>query len=146
MVPGTQLSSFLNYLVALNTMMVLSWLFQDLRVGPVLYSTRNSAQCCVAAWMGGEFGREWIHISIWLSPFAVHLKLSQIVNWSNGLPWWLSWERVSLRCRRPRLHGGEIPWRRKGNPCQYSCLENPHGKRSLEGASPWGGKESDMTE
>ena len=25
------------------------------------YSTRNSAQCYVAAWMGGEFGGEWIH-------------------------------------------------------------------------------------
>ena len=24
---------------------------------------------------GGEFGREWIHVYVWLSPFAVHLKL-----------------------------------------------------------------------
>ena len=45
--------------------------------------TANSAQCYVAAWMGGEFGREWIHvyvciyIYVWLGPFAVHLKLSQ---------------------------------------------------------------------
>ena len=27
--------------------------------------------------MGGEFGEEWIHVYVWLSPFAVHLKLSQ---------------------------------------------------------------------
>ena len=33
-----------------------------------------------------------------------------------------------------------------GNPLQYSCLENPHGQRSLEGYSPWDHKESDMTE
>ena len=33
-----------------------------------------------------------------------------------------------------------------GNPFQYSCLENPHGQRSLAGYSPWGCKESDMTE
>ena len=26
----------------------------------LLYSTGNSAQCCVAAWMGREFGGEWI--------------------------------------------------------------------------------------
>ena len=26
---------------------------------------------------GGEFGEEWIHVYMWLSPFAVHLKLSQ---------------------------------------------------------------------
>ena len=33
-----------------------------------------------------------------------------------------------------------------GNPLQYSCLENPHGQRSLVGYSPWGHTESDMTE
>ena len=33
-----------------------------------------------------------------------------------------------------------------GNPFQYSCLENPHGQRSLAGYSPWGRKESDTTE
>ena len=37
----------------------------------------NSAQCYKATWMGGEFGGEWIHVCVWLSPFAVHLKLSQ---------------------------------------------------------------------
>ena len=40
----------------------------------LLYSTGNSAQCYVVAWMGGEFGGEWIHEYVWLSPFAVHLK------------------------------------------------------------------------
>ena len=42
-----------------------------------LYSTWNSVQCYVAAWMGQEFGGEWIHMYAWLSPFAVHLKLPQ---------------------------------------------------------------------
>ena len=32
-----------------------------------------------------------------------------------------------------------------GNLLQYSCLENPHGKRSLVGYSPWGHRESDTT-
>ena len=32
-----------------------------------------------------------------------------------------------------------------GNPLQYSCLENPHGQRSLAGYSPWGPKELDTT-
>ena len=27
--------------------------------------------------MGGEFGGEWIHVYVWLSPFTVDLKLSQ---------------------------------------------------------------------
>ena len=33
-----------------------------------------------------------------------------------------------------------------GNPPQYSCLENPHGQRSLAGYSLWGHKELDTTE
>ena len=30
--------------------------------------------------MGGEFGEEWTRVYVQLSPFAVHLKLSQIVH------------------------------------------------------------------
>ena len=41
---------------------------------------------------------------------------------------------------------GRYPGGGHGNPLQYSCLENPHGQRSLEGDSPWGCKELDMTE
>ena len=43
----------------------------------LLYSTGNSASYYVAAWIGGEFEEEWIHVYVWLSPFAAHLKLSQ---------------------------------------------------------------------
>ena len=47
---------------------------------------------------------------------------------------------------------GSIPGLRRspggghGNPLQYSCLENPHGQRSLAGYSSWGCRESDMNE
>ena len=34
-----------------------------------------SAQCYIEAWMRGEFGRECIHVYVWLSPFAIQLKL-----------------------------------------------------------------------
>ena len=40
----------------------------------LLCSTGDSAQCYVAAWLGEEFGGKWIHVYVWLSPFAVHLK------------------------------------------------------------------------
>ena len=43
----------------------------------LLYSTGNSAQCYVAAWMEEGFGEEWIRVYGWLSPFTVSLKLSQ---------------------------------------------------------------------
>ena len=33
-----------------------------------------------------------------------------------------------------------------GHPAQYSCLENPHGQRSLVGYSPWSHKELDVTD
>ena len=58
------------------------------------YSTGNSAQCHMAAWMGEEFEEEWIHVYVRLSPFAVYLKLSQLVGEGND------------------------------NPLQHSCLEN----------------------
>ena len=41
---------------------------------------------------------------------------------------------------------GRSPGGGNGNPFQCSCLEKSHGQRSLAGYSPWGGKESDMTE
>ena len=43
----------------------------------LLCSTWTSAQCYVGAWMGGEFGWEWTHVYVWLSPFTAPLKLSQ---------------------------------------------------------------------
>ena len=41
---------------------------------------------------------------------------------------------------------GRFPLGGYDNPLQYSCLENPHGQRSLVGYSPWGCKELDMSE
>ena len=50
-----------------------------------MYIIGNSAQCYVAAWMGGESGGEWILVLAWLSPFAVHLKLySQSYGFSSS--------------------------------------------------------------
>ena len=52
------------------TLLYLKWITNKV----LLCSTRNSAQCCVATWIGGEFGEGWIHVYVWLSPFAVHLR------------------------------------------------------------------------
>ena len=59
------------------TLLYLKWITNK----DLLYSTANSAQCYVAAWMGGEFGGEWIHAYVWLSPFVVYLNYHNIVNW-----------------------------------------------------------------
>ena len=63
----------------MHTRLYLKWITNR----DLTYSTGNSAQCYVAAWMGGEFGAEWIHVRTWLSPFAVHLKT--ITNTVNHL-------------------------------------------------------------
>ena len=49
----------------------------DNQLGPTVH-TGNSAQCYVAAWRGKGFRGEWIHVYVWLSPSAAHLKLSQL--------------------------------------------------------------------
>ena len=41
---------------------------------------------------------------------------------------------------------GKIPWRRERLPNPVFCPGEFHGQRSLAGYSPWGHKESDMTE
>ena len=41
------------------------------------YCTAQGILSYVTDWMEGESGGEWIHVCVWLSPFAVHLKLSQ---------------------------------------------------------------------
>ena len=53
------------------TLLQLTWITSR----ALLYSTRNSTDWYVAAWMGEEFGGEWIHVYVWLSSFVVHLKL-----------------------------------------------------------------------
>ena len=37
-----------------------------------------SAQCHVATFIGEEFGGEWIHVYVWLDPFAVLLKQNTV--------------------------------------------------------------------
>ena len=41
---------------------------------------------------------------------------------------------------------GRSPGVGNGNKLQYSCLEKSHEQRNQVGYSPWGQKESDMTE
>ena len=57
----------------MDTLLYLTWRTSK----DLLNSTENSAQCRAAAWLGGEFGGAWIHVCVCLSPFAVHLKVSQ---------------------------------------------------------------------
>ena len=51
------------------------------------------------------------------------------------LPWWLSWERIHLQCRRPGFNPwvGKTPWRRDRLPTSI-FLSFPGGSDSKESA------------
>ena len=59
--------------IDMYTLLYLKWVTNKY----LLYSTGNSAQCYVAAWVGGEFGGEWIPLYVWLGRFVVYLTLLQ---------------------------------------------------------------------
>ena len=49
----------------------------DSQQGLTLQDRKHNAQCYVAVWTGGRVWGEWMHVCVWLSPFIVHLQLSQ---------------------------------------------------------------------
>ena len=57
-------------------------------------------------------------------------------------------QRTCLQCGKPGLDpwDGKIPWRREWQPTAVFLPGEFRGQRSLAGYSPWGCKESDMTE
>ena len=86
-------------------------------------------------------------------------NIKTIIKSSNSTPRYLSEEntnsrtsQVALVVKNPPANAGDVrdvglipglarsPGGGHGNPLQYTCLENPHGQRSLEGYSPWGHK------
>ena len=58
-------------------MLYLKWIISK----DLLYSTGNSAQCYVAAWMGEESGGKWIHVNVWLVPLLSPQNYHNAVNW-----------------------------------------------------------------
>ena len=64
------------------------------------------------------------------------------------LPQWLNQQRICLPCRRlgfdPWVR--RFLWRWKWQPTPVLLAGESHGWRSLAGYSPWGHKESDMSE
>ena len=68
-----------------------------------------------------------------------------------GLPRWHSCKESACQCRRCRRHGfdpwvGKITWWRQWQSTPVFLLGESHGQWSLASYSPWGRKESDMTE
>ena len=55
---------------------------------------------------------------------------------------------AKVGCKRGGFYPwvGKIPWRRAWQPTPVFLPGESHGQRSLVGYSPWGHKESDVTE
>ena len=71
----------------------------------------------------------------------------QLIRWGpptlgRAFPRWLSDKESACQCRR----WGFDPWRRKWQSTPVFLPGESHGQRGLVGYSPWGCKESDMTE
>ena len=73
-----------------------------------------------------------------------HFDLNSFLWHSDGSKGKLSACNVGDLGSIPGL--GRSPRGGHGNPLHYSCLENPHGQRSMEGYGWWGRKELDTTE
>ena len=68
-----------------------------------------------------------------------------------GLSGWHSGKESTCKYKKHRRCGlnpwiRKIPWRRKWQPTPVFLPGKSHGQRSLVGYSPWGCKESEMTE
>ena len=95
-------------------------------------------------------------------PYIIQASLVNVfhlLQWTHNLsrtlgiwlPWWLSNKEYCCQCKRCIRHRfslwvGKIPWRRKWQPTPVSFSGKFHGQRSPVGYSPWGHKESNMTE
>ena len=66
----------------------------------------------------------------------------------GGLPWGVSGKEPACQCRRSRFSPGveKIPGRMQWQPTPVFLPGKSHGRRSLEGYTPRGHKESDVTE
>ena len=111
-----------------------------------------------------HFLRKLSGLPWWLRWYRIHLQCGRpgFNPWVGKIPWRkdslptpvfldfpCGWAGKNSTCNAGDLGSipglGRSPGGGHGNPFQYSCLENPHGQRSLVGYSPRGHKQSDMT-
>ena len=128
-----------------------------------IYSDRKQIRVCLG--MQGESGKGWkgevtkkYEENFWSDGYSLHFDCSNgIMNihicvymeiyiymdiYIYGFPG--GSDGKGSTCNAGDLGSipglGRSPGGGHGNPLQYSCLENPHGQRSLAGYSPWGHK------
>ena len=131
---GTRLKCFLNCTVGEMLKRKVKFFF------PVLFQTKKKKKKNLPAMQETPLG-SWVRKSPWRRN---SLPIPVSLDFPGGSDDKASACTVGDLGSIPGL--GRSPGGGHGNRLQYSCLENPHGQRSLVGCSPWGCKESDMTE
>ena len=84
-------------------------------------------------------------------PSSPAMYIYQVLSIFVGFPGGSAVEESSCQCRRRRRCKFDswfwkIPWRRKWQPTPVFLTGESHRHRGLVGYSPWGCKESDMTD
>ena len=76
--------------------------------------------------MGAAFGGEWIHVYVWLSPFAVHLRLSQHCLLISYTP---IQNKIFKKIRKKKKNGAHLRYEHsfKSKPHVGWLLENGTG-------------------
>ena len=101
------------------------------------FRTYHKAVVVRTVWHWCEDG----HINQW-NPHTygqwIFSKGVKTVQW-EGLPWWLTWSRICLPCRRPGFDPWvwKIPCRRAWQTTSVLLPGEFHGQRSLVGYSSW---------
>ena len=103
---------------------------------PLQYSGLENSMDCIVHGIAESWTR--------LSDFHVHTFHISLLGFPGGSDGKESTCSTGDLVLIPGL--GRSPGEGHGNPFQHSGLEHPQGQRSLVGYSPWGHKESDMTE
>ena len=72
--------------------------------------------------------------------------MSENMHRASQVAWWVKNPPANAGDTGSISGSEEIPWRRAWHPTSVFLLGESLGQRSLVGYSPWGHKESDMTE
>ena len=109
---------------------------------PVLLPGRSHGQRSLVGY--SPWGRKEPTRHDWVTSFSLHMN-----SWASQVA--LVVKNPPVRAGGRKRHGFDpwvkkIPWRRKWQPVPVFLPGESQGQRSLVGYSPWGCKESDMTE
>ena len=138
-----------NHLILCCPLLLLPSILPSIRV----FSNESSLNECAPG--PEEFGQQWSwNYNLWGNTELLHIahfNRNYIFQLELGFPGGSSGKELTCQCKRRKRCGfhpwvGKIPWRKAWQSTLVLLPGRSHGQRSLVGYSPWGLKESNMTE